>query len=77
VVLLAVSALPVTVVAASVYSQRMAEATRRMGERDPEDVDLVALAMYFRIPVWSNDDDFSVARVPWFTTAELMTRLGF
>jgi predicted nucleic acid-binding protein len=55
----------------------MAEATRRMGERDPEDIDLVALAMYFRIPVWSNDDDFSVVRVPWFTTAELMTRLGF
>ena len=76
-VLLAVSALPVIVIPKSVYKRKVAEAERRMRERDPEDVDLLALALHFRVAVWSNDDDFSAGRVPWFTTSALMTHLGF
>ncbi len=73
--LLTVAALPVTVVPALEYRHKLAEARRRIGERDPDDVELLALALHLRIPVWSNDDDFSSARAPWFTTAHLLERL--
>ena len=74
-VVLALSVLPVTVVDASVYRRKVVEAWKRIGERDPDDADLLALALHFRIPVWSNDNDFEVARVEWFTTAQLLALL--
>ena len=73
---LAVATLPVTVVPASAYRRKMAAARRRLEERDPDDVELLALALHLRIPVWSNDADFASARTPWLTTAELLSRLG-
>lgn len=57
------------------YRRQIREASRRMKERDPDDVDLLALALSLDIPVWSNDNDFEVADVEWYTTAELLARL--
>ena len=54
------------------YKRKFKEAKRRMGKRDPDDVDLLALALSLRIAVWSNDSDFEEARVDWYTTAELL-----
>ena len=54
-VMLAVATLPVTTVARSEYSPCIAEARKRIGRRDPDDVELLALAMQRGIPVWSND----------------------
>ena len=71
-VLLAVSVLPVRAIEESVYRRKMFEARERMELRDPDDVDLLALALHLRIPVWSNDKDFEAARVKWFTTAQLL-----
>jgi predicted nucleic acid-binding protein len=76
VVLMAVATLPVTVVDALVYEDRIAEARRRIGRRDPDDVDILALAIHFRIPVWSNDNDFTDAGVEWYTTAVLLAKLN-
>ncbi len=74
--LLAVAALPVTVVEPGDYAAKLAEARRRIGRRDPDDVDLLALALHPDIAVWSNDNDFEVAGVEWYTTAELLRELG-
>lgn len=74
-VLLAVAALPVTVVNRAAYSKSVAEANRRIARRDPDDVDLLALALHYRIPIWSNDRDFQIARVEVFTTENLLIRL--
>jgi predicted nucleic acid-binding protein len=74
--LLAVATLPVKPIPESIYRRKLAEARRRIEERDPDDVELLALALHFRIPVWSNDEDFASARAPWLTTAELLARLG-
>jgi len=74
--LLALAALPVTVVARSEYEHRLPEAERRMGKRDPDDVDVLALALDLNLPVWSNDNDFEDAGVDWHTTAELLKALG-
>lgn len=74
-VLLAVAALPVTVVNRAAYSKSVAEANRRIARRDPDDVDLLALALHYRIPIWSNDRDFQIARVEVFTAENLLIRL--
>ena len=76
VVLMAVAALPVRVVERGVYQSSILEAERRIGRRDPDDVEILALALHAKIAVWSNDDDFEGVGVEWFTTAELLARLG-
>ncbi|HMD70261.1 MAG TPA: PIN domain-containing protein [Bryobacteraceae bacterium] len=75
VVLLAAATLPVTIVPRSVYSSCIAEARKRIGGRDPDDVELLALATQSKIPVWSNDNDFENVGVVWYTTATLLSVL--
>jgi predicted nucleic acid-binding protein len=74
--LLACAALPVTVVERSEYQNKLSTAKRRIGKRDPDDVDVLALAIELNLPVWSNDNDFEDAGVEWYTTAELLKTLG-
>jgi predicted nucleic acid-binding protein len=54
----------------------MAEAAKRIGHRDPDDVELLALALHFRISVWSNDRDFEELNINLFTTERLLRHLG-
>ena len=75
VVLLAVAALPVRVVAREDYAGAVPKAEKRIGGRDPDDIDLLALAIQLQIPVWSNHNDFEGTGVEWYTTAELLKRL--
>jgi predicted nucleic acid-binding protein len=74
--LLAVATLPVSVIEREVYAQMLPQARRRIGRRDPDDIEILALALQLRIPIWSNDNDFEEARVEWYTTAELLQKLG-
>jgi predicted nucleic acid-binding protein len=69
-------ALPVTVVERKEYARALPEAARRMRDRDPDDVDLLALALERDAAVWSNDSDFKGTGVKWYTTARLMKTLG-
>jgi predicted nucleic acid-binding protein len=75
-VLLAVSALPVTVVGQAGYAAAIPEAKKRIGQRDPDDVELLALALAFNVPVWSNDRDFESTGVGWLTTERVLRQLG-
>jgi len=74
-VLLAVATLPVTVVDRDEYAASLREAGRRIGQRDPDDIDTLALALHLHAPVWSNDRDFEGAGVEWYTTARLLKTL--
>jgi predicted nucleic acid-binding protein len=58
------------------YAAKLEAAKRAMARRDPDDVDLLALALAFGVPVWSNDSDFKDAGVEWYTTARLLRRFG-
>lgn len=75
-VLLAVATLPVKIVAREEYEAAIPEAERRIGGRDPDDVELLALAIETGIAVWSNDNDFEGVGVEWLTTADVVARLG-
>jgi predicted nucleic acid-binding protein len=58
------------------YKRYLAEAEHRIGDRDPDDVDLLALSLATRTPIWSNDNDFKNCGVDWYTTARLLKILG-
>lgn len=74
-VLLAAASLPVTTVPASAYGPSLAQARKRIERRDPDDVELLALTIQLKIPVWSNDNDFEDTGVVWHTTASLLAIL--
>ena len=74
--LLAFAALPVTVVERSEYEAMLPAARRRIEKRDHDDVDVLALALTLKLPVWSNDNDFEDSGVEWHTTAELLKMLS-
>jgi predicted nucleic acid-binding protein len=76
ILLLAIAALPVTLVSRVQYARRMAEAMKRIGHRDPDDAELLALALHLRIPIWSNDRDFEGLDIDLFTTERLLRHLG-
>jgi predicted nucleic acid-binding protein len=76
VVLLAVATLPVKIIARDEYEASIPEAQKRIARRDPDDVDILALALQLGVPVWSNDNDFEDAGIEWFTTAQLLKRLA-
>jgi len=75
-VLLGVATLPITVVERAAYANSMSQARRLVGKRDPDDVHILALALHMGAPLWSNDNDFEESGIEWFTTAELLRRLG-
>ncbi len=74
--MLAVASLPVSIGSREVYKRSIAGAKRQIGWRDADDVELLALAMHFKIPLWSNYNDFSKCSVQRITTAELLKMLG-
>ena len=74
--LLAVAALPVTVVEEAVYSSALPQAHKLIAKRGPDDVDVLALALHMNLPLWSNDNDFEETGIEWYTTAELLQKLG-
>ena len=57
------------------YQGSLAMAREKIGKRDPDDVDLLALALEFEIPIWSNDGDFEGTGIEWYTTAQLLKNL--
>jgi predicted nucleic acid-binding protein len=68
----ALELLPLTRYPASAYRQTIQEAKRRIWERDPDDVDVLALSLRLALPVWTNDRDFEAAGIASFTTARLL-----
>jgi predicted nucleic acid-binding protein len=68
----ALDLLPLTAYSARTYRQSIADARRRIGKRDPKDVDVLALTLHLGLPLWSNDRDFEQAGIEYLTTARLL-----
>jgi len=67
--------LPLTIYEKDFYQGQITEATTRIGDRDPKDVDVLALALTLGYPLWSNDHDFEGTGIVLFTTASLLKHL--
>jgi predicted nucleic acid-binding protein len=67
--------LPVEIIPELEYTSCCADARVLVGERDPDDVPLLALALAMKCPIWSNDGDLVALRpkVEVFTTAEMLS----
>lgn len=76
VLLMSLATLPVTFVDRDIDKECPPEAFHRIGQRDPDDVDTLALALLFSYPIWSNDKDFEHAGVDVYPTARLLRHLG-
>jgi predicted nucleic acid-binding protein len=68
----ALDLLPITTYSPRTYRHAVAEAQRQIAKRDPNDVEVVALAIALIRMVWTNDRDFEVTKVQRVTTAELL-----
>lgn len=72
----ALEILPVERYAESDYISHVPLARRYLDDRDPDDVDLAALALKLQIPIWSNDNDLKVLPLEVYPTAKLLRILG-
>ncbi len=72
----ALAVAPLTVYARDDYAEQWDAAREQIEARDPDDVNLLALALELEAPIWSNDQDFEEAAVTWWTTAQLLEELG-
>jgi predicted nucleic acid-binding protein len=72
----ALEMLPIERYSESDYHSHVVEAHRYLGERDPDDVPLAALALKLGVPVWSNDNDFKELPLDFYPTARLLKILG-
>ncbi len=68
----ALDLLPLRGYPASAYRGTMPEARRRIGSRDPDDIDVLALALRLRVPLWSNDRDFEGTGAEQMTTPDIL-----
>jgi predicted nucleic acid-binding protein len=57
---------------ASEYEDHRAEAERRIASRDPDDWPTLTVALKLRVPIWSQDKDFSDTGVEIVTTGTLL-----
>src|ERR1700760_3237407 len=55
-------------VSADVYSEYEAEAQKRIGDRDPDDWPILAAALTFGCPIWTEDTDFFGCGVATWTS---------
>lgn len=67
--------LPLQIHEVQSYKDRLEEARRLLGERDPDDAHPLALALTLGLPIWSNDSDLSNCGVGFYTTARLLKTL--
>ena len=65
--------LPVRIIEMGEYKAKLPFAQEHIGQRDADDVHLVALALAKGIPIWSNDRDFEdIPHVTAYPTAKLL-----
>ncbi|RJQ53982.1 MAG: PIN domain nuclease [Nitrospiraceae bacterium] len=64
--------LPLKIYPRHFYEDLIQKAAQKLSGRDEDDMELLALAMKLRVPVWSNDRDFQHSGIDFFTTAKLL-----
>lgn len=68
----ALDLLPLTCCQPKTYCRSLKKATNQIAHRDPNDIEILALALELNRPLWTNDKDFEGTTVEVVTTAELL-----
>jgi predicted nucleic acid-binding protein len=71
---LALSTLPISVCDVEFYKDSLKKAESLIGERDPDDIHLLGLALKLSCPIWSNDRDFDDVGVKIYSTLALIKK---
>jgi len=69
---MALSMLPLSVCDTEFYKDKINQAKKLIEKRDHDDVHLLALALKFNCPIWSNDKDFGGLGIRVYETMELI-----
>jgi len=64
--------LPLRIYQQKFYEDFLIIATKRLAESDEDDVELLALSLKLKVPVWSNDRYFQHLGVEIYSTAKLL-----
>jgi len=68
--------LPIVALPESFYESQLAQARSLMEARDPDDVDILALALRLQVPLWTNDRHFrGLSGVQALTTVDMLSVL--
>jgi predicted nucleic acid-binding protein len=71
---LALSTLPISVCDVEFYKDTLKKARALIGERDPDDIHLLGLALKLSCPIWSNDRDFDDVGITVYSTLALIRK---
>jgi predicted nucleic acid-binding protein len=71
---LALSTLPISVCDVEFYKDTLKKAKNLIGERDPDDIHLLGLALKLSCPIWSNDRDFDDVGITVYNTLALIRK---
>ena len=71
---LALSTLPVSVCDVEFYKDTLRKAESLIGDRDPDDIHLLGLALKLSCPIWSNDRDFDDVGIVVYSTLALIRK---
>ena len=70
--------IPVRALQSKEYETSLSTAQLLIGERDPFDVDILALTLKTGVPLWSNDSDFEkIDEITLFKTEDIVELVGF
>lgn len=64
--------LPLRIYQQEFYEDFLGNASKRLAGCDEDDVELLALSLKLKVPVWTNDRDFQHSGVELYTTAKLL-----
>lgn len=64
--------LPIVSFSEKHYKNHFHKAQKLIGDRDPDDIHLAALALKENVPIWSNDRDFEKTSIPVYSTAQFL-----
>ena len=71
---LALSTLPISVCDVEFYKNTLKKAESLIGDRDPDDIHLLGLALKLSCPIWSNDKDFDDVGIMIYSTLALIRK---
>lgn len=68
----ALDLLPLAICSPKIYRRSLKTARIQIAHRDQGDVEILALALALKRPLWTNDKDFGATTAQTLTTAELL-----